>query len=87
MCRYAKESNAKTFIVGTEDGILHRLRKENPDKKFIIAYEGAICPNMKLTTLDRVYLALKEEKHLVKVPEDVAAKARVSLERMFKVKA
>jgi quinolinate synthase len=87
MCRYAKESNAKTFIVGTEDGILHRLRKENPDKKFIIAYEGAICPNMKLTTLDRVYVALKEEKHLVKVPEDVAAKARVSLERMFKVKA
>jgi quinolinate synthase len=87
MCRFAKESNAKTFIVGTEDGILHRLRKENPDKQFILAYEGAICPNMKLTTLDRLYTALKEEKHVVKVPEAVAKKARVSLERMFQVKS
>ncbi|MCW4025042.1 MAG: quinolinate synthase NadA [Candidatus Bathyarchaeota archaeon] len=86
MCHYAKKSNAKIFIVGTEDGILHRLRKENPDKIFIMAYEGAICPNMKLTTLYRVYAALKEEKYVVKVPADVAAKARGSLERMFKVK-
>jgi quinolinate synthase len=87
MCRYAKESNDKTFIVGTEEGIMHRLRKENPEKTFIIAYDGAICPNMKLTTLDRVYLSLKEEKYVVKVPEDVAQKARGSLERMFQVKA
>jgi quinolinate synthase len=85
MCRYAKESNAKDFIVGTEEGILHRLRKENPDKNFYLAYEGAICPNMKLTTLDRLYTALKEEKHVVKVPETVAKKARASLERMFQV--
>jgi len=85
MCRYAKESSAKDFIVGTEEGILHRLRKENPDKKFYIAYEGAICPNMKLTTLDRLYIALKEEKHVVKVPEAVTKNARASLERMFQV--
>jgi quinolinate synthase len=85
MCRYAKESNAKNFIVGTEEGILHRLRKENPTKNFYLAYEGAICPNMKLTTLDRLYAALKEEKHLVKVPEAVAKKARASLEKMFQV--
>jgi len=85
MCRYAKESNAKNFIVGTEEGILHRLRKENPEKNFYLAYEGAICPNMKLTTLDRLYTALKEEKHVVKVPEAVAKKARASLERMFQV--
>jgi quinolinate synthase len=83
MCRYAKESNAKNFIVGTEEGILHRLRKENPEKNFFLAYEGAICPNMKLTTLDRLYAALKEEKHVVKVPEAVAKKARASLEKMF----
>ena len=69
MCRYAKESNAKDFIVGTEEGILHRLRKENPEKNFYLAYEGAICPNMKLTTLDRLYASLKEEKNVVKVPE------------------
>ena len=86
MCAYAKNSSAKEFIVGTEEGILHRLRKENPGKQFFTAYEGAVCPNMKLTTLDRLYASLKEEKHLVKVPEKVAQKARVSLERMFEVK-
>jgi quinolinate synthase len=85
MCRYAKESSATEFIVGTEEGILHRLRKENPEKHFNLAYEGAICPNMKLTTLDRLYVALKEEKHVVKIPEGVAKKARGSLERMFQV--
>jgi quinolinate synthase len=87
MCKFAKESKAKTFIVGTEDGILYRLRKENPDKKFIIAYDGAVCPNMKLTTLDRLYVSLKEEKYEVKVPKAVAAKARVALGRMFQVKS
>ena len=85
MCRYAKESNAKNFIVGTEEGILHRLRKENPTKNFYLAYEGAICPNMKLTRLEQLYAALKEEKNVVKVPEAVAKKARGSLERMFAV--
>ena len=86
MCRYAKESNAEDFIVGTEEGILDRLRKENPGKNFYLAYEGAICPNMKLTALDRLYVSLKEEKNVVKVPEPIAKKARTSLERMFEVK-
>ncbi|MCL1970815.1 MAG: quinolinate synthase NadA [Candidatus Bathyarchaeota archaeon] len=86
MCKYAKESNSKKFIVGTENGIMHRLKKENPDKEFIIAYDGAICPNMKLTTLERIYTSLKEEKHLVKIPEVIAKRARASLERMFEVK-
>ena len=85
MCRYAKESSAQNFIVGTEEGILHRLRKENQEKNFYLAYQDAICPNMKLTTLDRLYTALKEEKNVVKVPEAVAKKARASLERMFEV--
>ncbi len=87
ICKYVKESTAQEFIVGTEDGILHRLRKENPNKTFYLAYAGAICPNMKLTTLDRIYEALKEEKHEVTVPEAVAKKARASLERMFEVKS
>jgi len=87
MCKFVKESNAKTFIVGTEEGLLHRLRKENLEKQFIIAYEGAVCPNMKLTTLDRLYASLKEEKYVIKVPEAVAKKARVALERMFQVKS
>jgi quinolinate synthase len=86
MCRYTKQSNAKTFIVATEEGILHRLRKDNPEKQFILAYEEAVCPNMKLNTLDRLYTALKEEKHVVTVPEPIAKKARTALERMFELK-
>jgi quinolinate synthase len=85
MCHYVKESYAQTFIVGTEEGLLHRLRKENPRKQFILAYKEAVCPNMKLTTLERLYDSLKHEKHLVKVPDAVARKARIALERMFEV--
>jgi quinolinate synthase len=85
MCRYAKENPAKTFIVATEEGLLHRLRKENPGKRFILAYEGAVCPNMKLNTLERIYLALKEEKHVITVPEPIAGKARKALEKMFEL--
>ncbi|MBS7615678.1 quinolinate synthase NadA [Candidatus Bathyarchaeota archaeon] len=86
MCKYAKESAAKTFIVATEEGLLHRLRKDNPKKQFILAYEGAVCPNMKLNTLERIYISLKEEKHVVTVPEPIASKARKALERMFEVR-
>ena len=86
MCRFAKECKAKTFIVGTEEGLLHRLRKDNPEKQFILAYEGAICPNMKLNTLERLYVALKEEKHVVTVPEPIAKQARKALERMLELK-
>ena len=86
MCHYARDCNAKTFIVGTEEGLLHRLRKENPEKKFVSAYEEAVCPNMKLTTLDRLYACLKHEKYVVRVSEKTAKKARSALERMFQVK-
>lgn len=83
MCRYAKECSAQKLIVGTEQGLLHRLRNENPEKQFIVAYEGAVCPNMKLTTLDRLYVSLRDEKHVVKVPSQIAQKARKALESMF----
>jgi len=83
MCRFVKKSEAKTFIIATERGILHRLKIENPGKQFILAYEEAICPNMKLNTLNRIYIALKEEKHLVTVPEPIMKRARNALERMF----
>ncbi|MGQ9506742.1 MAG: quinolinate synthase NadA [Candidatus Bathycorpusculaceae bacterium] len=85
MCRYAREKNAKTFIVATEEGLLHRLRKDNPEKQFILAYEEAVCPNMKLNTLDRLYTALKEEKYVVTVPEAIAKRARKALEKMFEL--
>jgi quinolinate synthase len=85
MCRHARESNAKTFIVATEEGLLHRLRKQNPEKQFILAYEDAVCPNMKLNTLEKLYMALKEEKYVVTVPESIAKKARKALEKMFEI--
>jgi len=86
MCKYARESKARTFVVGTEEGILHRLRKENPKKNFVLAYEEAVCPTMKLNTLDRLYAALKEDKYVITVPEAVAKQARKALERMFELK-
>jgi quinolinate synthase len=82
ICRYARESSAKKYIIGTEVGIIHRLEKENPRKTFIPAYDGALCTNMKLNTLERVYLSLKEERYPVTVPNSVAKKARKALERM-----
>jgi len=85
MCRYAKQLPAKKFIIGTESGLIHRLRKENPKKEFVLAYDGAICPNMKLNTLERLYLALKEEIHSVTVPKPVMKKARKALENMFAI--
>jgi quinolinate synthase len=83
MCRYARQCQAKRIIVGTEVGIVHRLKKENPDKEFFPAYEGAVCPNMKRNTLEDVYLALRDEGHPVSVPAGIAEKARLCLERMF----
>ncbi len=83
MCRYAKECPAKSFIVATEVGILHRLARENPGKSFMPAYAGAVCPNMKRNTLDLMYQVLRDESNVVTVPSATAAKARRSLERMF----
>jgi len=85
ICRYVKETSGKKFIIGTEIGIIHRLKKENPEKEFIPAYEGAVCPNMKLNTLERIYASLKEETHQIRVPNQVAKKARKSLEKMLAI--
>jgi quinolinate synthase len=83
ICRYAKASSADKLIIGTEVGILHKLRKENPDKQFFPAYGGATCNAMKLVTLDRLYLSLKDEQNVVNVPKHISRKASRSLEKMF----
>jgi quinolinate synthase len=83
MCRFARDSAAREIIVGTEVGMLHRLRKENPGKTFYPATELAICPNMKLTTLEKIIWAMEEMTHEVTVPEDIARKARVSIDKML----
>ncbi len=86
MLRYAKASDAKEFIVGTEVGLLYRLRKENPDKIFHPLRKDMICPNMKKTRLESVLFALKEMKHEVKVPEDIRIKAVKALDKMLEIK-
>ncbi len=83
MISHAKRSKAKEFIVATEIGILHRLKKENPDKTFYPVSENAVCKFMKMITLEKVLNSLKEEVYEVKVPEEIAAKARKSIERML----
>jgi quinolinate synthase len=85
MIKYAKESAAKEFIVGTEIGILYRLRKDNPNKQFYPALEQAVCPNMKLTTLEKVLWSLEDMKTEIVVPKEIADKARKAIERMLKI--
>ena len=85
MYKFAKETKAKTLIIGTEMGILWRLRKENPDKKFILPSKSLICPNMKLTTLEDVAESLREMKNIVTVPEDIRVRAKKALDKMLKI--
>jgi quinolinate synthase len=78
-------SPANEFIVATENGILHRLRRENPTKTFIPASERAICAYMKVTTLPKVLRSLQTLEHQITVPADVAARARRAIERMVAI--
>ncbi|HZX36182.1 MAG TPA: quinolinate synthase NadA [Thermodesulfobacteriota bacterium] len=85
MYKFAKETKAKTIIVGTEMGILYRLKKENPEKKFILPSKALICPNMKLITLEDVAESLREMKNVVTVPEAIRVKAKMALDKMLEV--
>ena len=85
MIRFARETEAKELIVGTEIGILHRLSKENPGKKFIPASEKAVCPDMKLITLEKLLWSLEEMSFLVKVPEGIRLKAKMAVDRMLEI--
>lgn len=81
----ACQSPAKQFVVATEEGILHRLKKENPDKEFIPIADEMSCQFMKMITLEKLHAALVNNQFQVSVPEDVAAKARLSIERMVAI--
>lgn len=85
MYDYARTSQAKSFIVGTEMGILYRLRRENPDKQFYLPTSRLICPNMKLTSLEDVHKSLQTLSPQITVPKAIAARARITLERMLAV--
>ncbi len=85
MCRYARQDDVREMVVGTEMGIIHRLRKENPGKRFIPVSEQAICPNMKLITLEKVLWSLEEMTPEVKVPEGIRLKAKAAVDKMLKI--
>ena len=85
MVSNARSSRSKEFIVGTEVGIIHRLKKENPGKTFIPASKNAVCPNMKLTTLEKVLWSLESMENKVVVPEPVRKKAEVAIRKMLEV--
>ncbi len=85
MINFACESSAREFIVATEAGILHPLQKRCPDKHFYMASQSMVCPNMKKTTLDKVYRALVTLEPRVNVPREIRESAIVCLERMLEV--
>ncbi len=79
----ARESDAETMIIGTESGLLHRLSKENPGKKFLCLGPARICVNMKKITLEKVLRSLESEEYEIELDEGLMEKARVSLDRMI----
>jgi len=85
MCRYAGRDDASEMIIGTELGIIHRLKKENPDKIFIPVSEQAICPNMKLITLEKILRSLEKMTPQVTVPEPIRIKAKAAVDRMLAI--
>jgi quinolinate synthase len=85
MSKYVRESDAREFIVGTETGMIYRLRKENPDKVFYPASLQANCPNMKLTTLDKIFWSLQDLVYPITVEEPVRTKAKFAIDRMITV--
>ncbi len=85
MARYVRESRAKTFLIGTEEGIIHRLKKENPDKTFYVVSRAMVCPNMKKTTLEKLAVTLETKRNVIVVPEDIRLRAKRALDRMLAV--
>ena len=86
MLRFAASSNAKELIIGTETGLLYKLRNDNPDKTFYPLRRDMICPNMKKTSLNSVLKALETMTHKIKVPEEIRVPAKKALDRMLQVK-
>jgi quinolinate synthase len=85
MITHVENSNNNEFVIATETGIIHRLKKHRSDGKFIAMSNNSICEYMKMITLDKVLDALKYDQHVVKVPEALAEKAKVSIERMLEI--
>lgn len=85
LLKYTIESDTQEFIIGTEDGIIHQMKKNNPTKTFHVLKENLQCYDMKLTRLEDVYLALRDDQFEVDVPKEIREKAFVALDRMLKL--
>ena len=85
MIKHVAESTKNTFIIGTEVDLVTRLRRENPDKNIIPALQDAICENMKLHTLEKVKNSLINQEFVVKVPLEIAERAKIAIDRMLEI--
>ena len=85
MLRYVKASSHRSFIIGTEEGLLHRLRLENPDKSFCLVTKCQICTDMKKTTLETLAQAMELRQNIVTVPEAIRIKAQHAVDRMLAI--
>ena len=85
MVRRANETDTEVIIVGTEEGLIDRLQREHPEKKFLPAKKHSVCGAMKRITLDNLYVAMVDEEVEVHVPDEIAKKATVAIERMLKM--
>ncbi|MDI6786572.1 MAG: quinolinate synthase NadA [bacterium] len=83
MIDYVKQSSSSEFIIGTDTGIIHRLKKENPKKNFYPASSLAECKSMKLTNLEKVLFSLEEMKYEINIPEDIRLKAKEPIDKML----
>ncbi len=82
MLKFAAESTAKRFIIATETGIIHALKKQNPQAEFIAASERAVCPNMKKITIEKIVWALEDMQYKISVPKAIREKAKKALDEM-----
>jgi quinolinate synthase len=87
MIKYVKTSEKSKFIIATEIGVVHRLQKENPGRTFIPASEYAVCPNMKMHTMEKMVAALNTGQPEILLPNKVIEKARVPVEKMLRISA
>jgi len=85
MLRYAAQSNDKAFLIGTEEGVLHPLRKQNPDKEFYVIGDSFICPDMKKTTLETVVATMQTRSNVVTVSEEIKTRAKQAIDRMLAI--
>ncbi len=85
MLRYAKQNSDKTFLIGSEEGILHSLKKQNPDKEFHIITNNFICPDMKKTTLETVIETMQTKRNVVTIPEEIRIRAKQAIDKMLAI--